>query len=456
MADFSHLDSYLQQNRQSHLDQLCELLRIPSLSADSAYAASLKKAADWLTSKFKSMGLETKQLGSEVAPLVYAETPPVPGAPVVLVYGHYDVQPPDPLELWETPPFEPAVRDGKLYARGATDDKGQMLTHVLSLEAYLKSGNKLRCQVKYIIEGQEESGSEVIEVALPGLREQLACDVIIISDNSQYAKGQPAITYGLRGLAYFELHVQGPKVDLHSGVFGGAVTNPAYALAQMLVGMKDAKGRIQLPGFYDSVKPIDPTEREEWKKLNFKDEDFAKQVGVPSVHGEEGYTSIERRWARPSFDIHGLTCGYQGEGAKTVLPSKASAKLSFRLVPDQTPAEVAKQLEAYVAANTPAGVTAKVVDLHGGPGVVVDPNSRFMKAAEKAVEEGFGKAPVLMREGGSIPIVAAMVKELKCDAILMGWGLDDDGAHSPNEKFTVEDFYRGIKSSSRLWEFLPG
>ncbi len=455
MADFTELDSYLQQNRQNHLDQLCQLLRIPSLSADSSYAAELQKAADWLVQRFEQMGLKTMQLGSGGPPLVYAETRPVNGGPIVLVYGHYDVQPPDPLDLWVSPPFEPTIRDGKLYARGATDDKGQMLTHVLALEAYLKTGNSLGCQVKFLIEGQEESGSEVLSEELPSIVDQLECDVIVISDSSQYAKGQPAITYGLRGIAYFELHVQGPSVDLHSGVFGGAVTNPAYALAQMLVGMKDKDGRIQLPGFYDPVMPLDETERMNWRKLNFNDESFAKQIGVPSVHGEVGYSTLERRWGRPSFDIHGLTSGYQGEGGKTVLPAKASAKISFRLVPNQNPEQVAEQLRAYVAANTPAGVTASVVDLHGGPGVVVDPNSAYMKAAFKAVEDGFGKSPVLIREGGSIPIVAAMVQELHCDAILLGWGLDDDGAHSPNEKFTLEDFYRGIKASSRLWKYIP-
>ncbi len=455
MTDFTSLDRYLQQNRQIQLDQLFELLRIPSISADKAYSNDLQAAADWMSAKFSAMGLTTRQLGSTSPPLVYAETPPVAGAPVVLVYGHYDVQPPDPLDLWNTAPFEPTVRDDKIYARGATDDKGQVMTHVFSLEAFLATQGALPLQVKFLIEGQEEeSGSEVLEADLKQIKDQLACDVIVISDSSQYSKGQPAITYGLRGIAYFELHVEGPSVDLHSGVFGGAVTNPAFALSQMLVAMKNSDGIIQLPNFYDKVKPLDEIERESWRSLNFSDDKFAKQIGVPSVHGEKGFSTLERRWGRPSFDIHGLTSGYQGEGGKTVLPAKASAKISFRLVPDQSPQEVGDQLRKFVSENTPAGVTARVVELHGGPGVVVDPKSRFMQAAAKAVEEGFGKTPVMIREGGSIPIVAAMVQELNCDAILLGWGLDDDGAHSPNEKFSVEDFYRGIKSSSRLWSYL--
>ncbi len=454
MTNFSELDRFLKNNRQNQLDELFELLRIPSLSADPSFGDSLQKAADFLSQKFESMGLKTQQLGTNGPPLVYAETPPVSDGPVVLVYGHYDVQPPDPLDLWQSPPFAPEVRGGKIYARGATDDKGQMMTHVLALEAVLNTSQKLPLQIKFLIEGQEESGSEVLEAELPKLGDQLACDVLVISDSSQYSKGQPAITYGLRGIAYFELHVQGPSADLHSGVFGGAVVNPAFALCNMITAMKNADGRIQLPGFYDSVVDLEPSERRAWQSLNFDEKSFASQIGVESTHGETGYSTLERRWGRPSFDVHGLTSGYQGEGGKTVLPAKASAKISFRLVPNQSPEKVAEQLREFVSQNTPAGVKAKIVDLHGGLGVVVDPNSKYMKAAMQAVEDGFGKTPVMIREGGSIPIVAQMVQLLKCDAILLGWGLDDDGAHSPNEKFALEDFYRGIKSSSRLWHYL--
>ncbi len=454
MADFDAIDRHLQDNRQSHLDQLFELLRIPSISADPTKKEAMSEAANWVAGRFRSIGLEVELIPGDGPPLVYASSPPVPGAPVVLVYGHYDVQPCDPLNLWKSPPFEPEVRSGNIYARGSTDDKGQMLTHVQSVAAWAATGQKLPLQVKFLIEGEEEKGSEVLEHALPKLHDKLACDVIVISDSSQYAAGQPAITYGLRGIAYFELRVHGPKADLHSGSFGGAVTNPALALAKILTEIKTPDGRIQLPGFYDSVKPLVESERAMWAGLGFSDEQFSKQLGVSALTGEVGYTTLERRWARPTFDVHGLLGGYQGEGGKTIIPAWAGAKISFRLVPDQDPKTAAKQLREFIASHTPPGVTVDVIDLHGGSGVVVDPNSRFMKGAMRAVEEGFGKAPVLIREGGSIPIVAQMVQALDCDVLLIGWGLDDDGAHSPNEKFCLDDYYRGISASSRLWQYL--
>jgi succinyl-diaminopimelate desuccinylase len=454
MADFTKLDQHLDNNRQSHLDQLFELLRIGSVSADPTKTAEMKAAADWMIAKFQSGGLKTERIEGDGPALVYAETPAVEGAPTVLVYGHYDVQPPDPLELWESPPFEPEIRDDKIYARGATDDKGQMLTHVLSTLAWINSQQTLPLQIKFLIEGEEEKGSEVLGDALPKLVDKLACDVIVISDSSQYAKGQPAITYGLRGIAYFELRVTGPSVDLHSGVFGGAVANPAIALAQILTGIMTPDGKIQLPGFYDEVVPLEESERSAWKALDFSEEKFTKQIGVSELTGEKGFSTLERRWARPSYDVHGLMGGYQGEGGKTVLPAKAAAKISFRLVPNQTPTKVAEQLQQFVDANTPKGVQVEIVDLHGGQGVVVDPNSPFMAAAQRAVTEGFGTKAVLIREGGSIPIVADMVQHLKSDVLLLGWGYDDDALHSPNEKFNLECFYGGIRASSRLWQYL--
>ena len=380
MADFSAIDRHLQENRQSHLDQLFDLLRIPSISADPTQASSMTKAADWVAERFSSIGLDVELIPGNGPSLVYASSPPVAGAPVVLVYGHYDVQPCDPLSLWTTPPFEPEVRSGNIYARGSTDDKGQMLTHVQSVAAWAATGQKLPVQVKFLIEGEEEKGSEVLEHALPSLHEKLACDVIVISDSSQYAAGQPAITYGLRGIAYFELRVHGPKADLHSGSFGGAVTNPALALARILTEIKSQDGRIQLPAFYDSVKPLEESERAMWAGLGFSDAQFAKQLGVSELTGEVGFTTLERRWARPTFDVHGLLGGYQDEGGKTIIPAWAGAKISFRLVPDQDPKAVGKQLRAFIAEHTPPGVTVEVIDLHGGSGVVVDPNSRFMKA----------------------------------------------------------------------------
>lgn len=412
------------------------------------------EAASWVAQALEKHGFKTELIPTEGPALVYAESPPVPGKPVALVYGHYDVQPPDPLDKWITPPFEPTERDGNLFARGATDDKGQVLTHVLGAAAWSSVSQPLPLQVKFLIEGEEEVGSEQLAAALPKLKDRLAADVIVISDSSQYGPGQPAITYGLRGIAYFEVRLHGPKQDLHSGSFGGAVNNPAVALAKLLSSIVDADGRIQLPGFYDAVKPLEESERAMWRKLNFSDADFARQIGVSGLVGEKGYSTLERRWARPTFDVHGLMGGYQGEGGKTIIPSWAAAKISFRLVPDQSPAEVAKQLKKFLDAHAPTGVRVELVELHGGPGVVVDPKSPYMAAAQEAVTEAFGKPPVLIREGGSIPIVAEMVQTTGADVLLLGWGLEDDGAHSPNEKFHIDDFYRGIRASSHLWQHL--
>ncbi|RMF43249.1 MAG: dipeptidase [Planctomycetota bacterium] len=456
MSDLNAIDRYLQQTQPSQLELLNRLLRIPSISADPAYSGSVREAADTLVEIFRELGLQAELIETDGPPLVYAETPAVPGRPVVLVYGHYDVQPPDPLELWETPPFEPTIRDGKIYARGATDDKGQMLTHVLSVSAWLATGQSLPVQIKFLIEGEEEVGSEQLEAYLqrPEAADKLACDVVVISDSTQYGPDQPAITYGLRGIAYFEIHCFGPNQDLHSGSFGGAVANPATQLCRLLSQMIDDSGRIQIPGFYDAVRPLEESERQNWARLEFDDAEFAAQIGVEELFGEAGYTTLERRWARPTFDIHGLWGGYAGEGGKTIITARAGAKFSFRLVPDQTPEQVAEQVRAFVDSHRPPGVRLELIDLHGGPGVVVDPNSPFIAAAQEAITAAFGKPAVLIREGGSIPIVASFVQRLGADVLLLGWGQDDDGAHSPNEKLNLEDFYRGTRASSRLWDTL--
>jgi acetylornithine deacetylase/succinyl-diaminopimelate desuccinylase-like protein len=457
MPDFSSIDRYLQNNRQTHLDLLFDLLRIASISADSSKKPELRMAANWVRTKLESAGMTSQLIegnSPDDPPLVLAESASVPGKPVVLVYGHYDVQPVDPLHLWHSGPFEPEVRNGNIYARGSTDDKGQMLTHVLSALAWKECGERLPLQVKFLIEGQEECGSQVLSDKLSEIRDRIACDVIVISDSSQYAQGQPAITYGLRGIAYYEVRVHGPNADLHSGSFGGAVTNPGLALARLLTEMKTPDGRIQLPGFYDSVVELAPSERNMWRSLNFSDAEFAKQLGVAALSGEAGYSTLERRWARPTFDVHGLFGGYQGEGGKTIIPAWVGAKISFRLVPNQEPAQVTKQLQQFIDEHTPPGVRVELIDLHGGRGVMANPDSPFMHAASQAVEEGFGNKPVMIREGGSIPIVASMVEATQADVLLLGWGQDDDGAHSPNEKFCLEDFYRGIRASSRLWQHI--
>ncbi|MEM1304943.1 MAG: M20/M25/M40 family metallo-hydrolase, partial [Planctomycetota bacterium] len=342
------LESLLADQRDASERRLMELLAIPSVSADSSCSGSVNQAADWVADRLKAVGrgggaLAVEKIATDGNPIIYAESPPVPGAPVALVYGHYDVQPPDPLDEWISPPFEPTVRDGNVYARGATDDKGQMLTHVESVAALLDprcsdTAGKLPLQVKFLIEGEEEVGSPSLEPFVTANRDRLACDVVVISDSSQFAPGVPAITYGLRGIAYYELRLQGPSQDLHSGTFGGGVTNPANVLVKMLAALVDDQGRVRVPGFYDDVVPLAAAEREEFAGLPFSEERFAEQLGVDGFTGEAGYTTLERRWARPSCDISGLWSGYRGEGAKTVLPAKAGAKFSFRLVPNQDPA----------------------------------------------------------------------------------------------------------------------
>ena len=448
------IDTYLETHRQAFESDLMELLRIASVSADSRRAGDVRRAAQWMLAQFKLLGLRTELIETAGHPLVYAESPPVPGAPVALVYGHYDVQPPEPLDEWISPPFEPTVRDGNLYARGATDDKGQVLTHVKSVEAWIKTVGKLPLQVKFLIEGEEEIGSVNLESYVADHREKLACHCVVISDTAQFARDVPAITYGLRGIAYYELRLRGPRQDLHSGIFGGGVTNPASTLVQMLAALKDDQGRIQVPGFYDDVVPLTNREREQFESLPFSESRFMEQLGVSGLSGEAGFSTLERRWARPTCDINGLTSGYQGEGAKTVLPARASAKFSFRLVPDQDPRKISAALQQFLAARVPPGIEMELIDHHGAPGVVVSLDSPYIRAAAVAIELGFGRPPVFVREGGSIPIVTTFARELGADVLLLGWGLNDDNAHSPNEKFSLVDYHRGIRSSAHLWQEL--
>ena len=452
----SHLEEYLEANRDRFEEDLCELLRIPSISTAAEYAPEVRRAGEWMHSQFLALGLDSEIIETAGHPIIYAESPPIEGAPTALVYGHYDVQPPDPLDEWKSPPFEPQRRDGNLYARGATDDKGQMLTHVKSVQAWVEGEEQLPLQVKFVIEGEEECGSENLHAFLkdPKSQERLAADVVVVSDTSQFGPGQPAITYGLKGIAYYELHVIGPQQDLHSGSFGGAVTNPANALARMLGALVDDFGRIQVPGFYDDVIPLTDRERNMFATLAFSEEAFCEQIGVSALSGEAGFSTLERRWARPTCDVNGIWGGYQGAGSKTVLPSRASAKFSFRLVPDQDPQKLTAALREMLEELCPPGVTMELVDMHGAPGVVVSLESPYMEAAAKAIEHGFGRSPVFIRTGGSIPIVTDFKEALNADPLLLGWGLDDDNTHSPNEKFCLADFHRGIKASAYLWREL--
>jgi succinyl-diaminopimelate desuccinylase len=448
------LEEYIERHASDFENDLCELLRIPSVSADSRHKADVARAAEWVAGQFRSLGLATEVCKTAGHPIVYAESLAAPGAPTALVYGHYDVQPPDPLGEWISPPFEPTRRDGNLHARGATDDKGQMLTHVKSTEAWIRSGGQLPVNLKFLIEGEEEVGSANLETYIAANRQRLACDVVVISDTCQFGPGKPAITYGLKGIAYFELRLTGPKQDLHSGTFGGAVTNPANTLARMLAALVNERGQVQVPGFYDDVVPLTAAERTQFAALDFDEEEFKKQIGVTAVTGEEGYTTLERRWARPTCDINGLWSGYQGEGSKTVLPARAGAKFSFRLVPRQDPSKIHRSLEQMLSRQLPPGIRMELIAFHGAPGVVVPLDSPYMKAAARAVEQGFGTAPVFIREGGSIPVVSTFRQLLGVDTLLLGWGLDDDNTHSPNEKFCLADFHRGIKASACLWREL--
>jgi succinyl-diaminopimelate desuccinylase len=448
------IDAYLETNRTAFENDLFELLKFASVSADPKYKQEIRGAAEQVLALLKKAGLEPELIETPGHPLVYAESPPVPDAPIALVYGHYDVQPPEPLDEWISPPFEPTVRDGNVYARGATDDKGQMLTHVKSVEAWMKAVGKLPLQVKFLIEGEEEVGSEHLEAFVAQERDRLACQCVVISDCCQFARGLPAITYGLRGIAYYELHLRGPKQDLHSGTFGGGVTNPANALASLLADLKDERDRVQVPGFYDDVVPLTDREREEYQSLPFNDAQFMEQLGVSGISGEAGYSTLERRWARPSCDINGLTSGYQGEGAKTVLPAQASAKFSFRLVPNQDPQKISAALREYLAERVPPGIEMDLREYHGAPGVLMSLESAYIGAAAKAIEAGFGRPPVFIREGGSIPIVTTFAQELGADVLLLGWGQNDDNTHSPNEKFSLADYHRGTRSSAYLWSEL--
>ncbi|WP_146391630.1 dipeptidase [Allorhodopirellula solitaria] len=449
--------AFLTENSDRFERELIEWLRIASISSDSSATENVHAAADWVKEKLASAGLRTESIATDGFPLIYAETPlpePIDGkkATVALVYGHYDVQPPEPLDLWDSPPFEPVIRDGKIYARGATDDKGQVLTHVLAVAEWFASGRSLPIQIKLLIEGEEEVGSENLEKDLPELADKLACDVVVVSDSSQYAVDRPAITCGLRGIATYELFVKGPSHDLHSGSFGGAVKNPAMALCQLLSSMMDEDGKIAVDGFYDDVLPMPEIEREAWKQLGSDDAEFARSVGAEALAGEPGYTTDERRWGRPSLDINGLTSGHQGEGVKTVLPAKASAKFSCRLVPGQQPQRITQVIEEHLARHLPSGVWIELRPDHGAAAMLADATSPYTIAAAEAVESAFGVAPVMIREGGSIPILARFQEVLQCDVLLLGWGQNDDAAHSPNEKFSLADFHRGIHASAALWQ----
>lgn len=454
MPDTFPIQSVVQQlddTRDARVAELQEFLRIPSVSAVSGHHDDCRAAANWVYDQLTACGFGTETIETDGLPIIYAEWNKAGGASTALVYGHYDVQPPDPLGEWTTPPFEPTIRDECLYARGATDDKGQMFTHIKSVAAWLKATGELPINVKFVIEGEEEVGSNNLETFLEAQKDRLACDIAVISDTAQYGDGIPAITYGLRGILAVEVTLNGPKQDLHSGVFGGAVTNPVNALAKMLGTLVDDDGRIQIPGFYDDVIPLTDEEREAFAALPFDEQKFCQSLGIDAVAGEAGYTTLERRWARPTCDINGLYGGYQGEGPKTIVPAKATAKITCRLVPGQDPHQLTQALEQFLREQCPPGVRFEFTDFHGAPAVLCDTSSPYMAAARQALEAGFGQAPVMIREGGSIPVVGSFKQILGVDTLLLGWGRNTDNLHGPNEHFHLEDFHHGTLASAHLW-----
>lgn len=447
---------YIDQNKERYIEELFELLRIPSISTDSEKKGEIKKAANFLLEQLKSLELDTVKLYETPGnPIVYAEHCPHEDKPTVLIYGHYDVQPSDPDELWDTPAFEPTVKDGLIYARGASDDKGQAYTHVKAIESFVKTGQEIPVNVKFILEGEEEIGSPNLVPFLEEHKDLLSCDMVLISDTAMFAEDQPSITYGLRGLAYMEVKVVGPNRDLHSGVYGGAVENPVNVLCEIIAKLKDEDGVIQIPGFYDKVIPLTEADREAFAQLPFDEEAYKKTLDIDAVHGEKGYTTLERASARPTLDVNGIWGGYTKEGAKTVLPSEAHAKISMRLVPDQHPKEIAQLFKKHFESLAPDTVKVEVTEHHGGHASVTDLDFYGLKAGAKAFEEIYDKEVLFSREGGSIPIVADFKRVLGVESILMGFGLTSNAIHSPNENFAIKDFYRGIKTSAKFFELLP-
>jgi acetylornithine deacetylase/succinyl-diaminopimelate desuccinylase-like protein len=430
--------------------ELFELLSIPSISADPAHKPDMQRAAQWLLAKLQGLGIRSEVVPTPGHGIVYGEHLEAEGAPTVLLYGHYDVQPVDPLDLWTTPPFEPTIREGKVFARGSSDDKGQVLCHLLAVQAFMEVTGELPVNLKIVIEGEEEVGSPNLTPFVESSRERLACDAVMVSDSAFFAKGVPSLVYGLRGLAYMEVLAHGPNRDLHSGSYGGGVTNPADALAGMIAALHDEDRRIAVPGFYDDVRELSSAERKEYAKLPYDERAYMADLGVDGLQGEAGYSTLERLSARPTLEVNGIWGGYTGEGAKTVLPSFAGAKISCRLVPDQDPDAIAERVEARLRELAPAGIRLEFIRHHGGRPYLAEPDSPFVEAGKGALEAAFGKRPLLTREGGSIPVVEAFGRLLGAPAVLMGLGLPDDNLHSPNEKLDLEQFHKGIEAAAQF------
>lgn len=448
---------YINVHRDRYVEELKQYLAIPSISALTQHAADVRRAAEWTADSLRAAGLEhVRLIDTPGNPVVYGDWLHASGKPTILYYGHYDVQPVDPVELWTSPPFEATVRDGEIYARGAADDKGQVLMHIKAVEAHVKQTGRLPCNIKFFIEGEEEVGSVHLDDFVRDHKQELGADVVVISDSAMFDRGVPSIAYGLRGLSYFQIDLRGTRSDLHSGTFGGSVANPAFVLAQMLAQMKDRSGRVKIPGFYDDVRDLSEDERAEWKKLPFNETRYRKDLGAPKLFGESGYSTLERVWARPTFEINGLLSGFTGEGAKTVLPATAMAKVSMRLVPNQDPDRIGDLFEAYVKKICPKTVELTITRMHGGRPWMAEFDNQYVRAAGRAIEQGFGKAPVFHREGGSIPVVATFQRELGVPSVLFGIGLPDENSHAPDEKLDLGNFHNGIIASAYLYAEVAG
>jgi acetylornithine deacetylase/succinyl-diaminopimelate desuccinylase-like protein len=441
--------------RDTYLEEFYSFLRFASVSTDPAFAEKVRACADWLVKKFNSIGLETQLIPTAGHPVVWAKNKHQPGRKTVLIYGHYDVQPPDPLELWESPPFEPVLKNGYVFARGATDNKGQILSHILGVQESLEQDRELPVNIHFVVEGEEVVGSNNLPKFLEQNKAALKCDVAVVSDTGMVARGVPTLSYGLRGVTALEMKISGPKMDLHSGVFGGAVANPITALAQLLATLHDRDGHVTIAGFYDRVKPLEDWEREAWRKLPVDgDKLIREETGVPELFGEAGYNSVERIWARPTAEINGIGGGYQGQGTKTVIASHAFAKLTFRLVPEQRGEEILELAKTHLEKNLPKGVTMEVSMGHSGPWYLTDPHSAMGEAAQRALRKAFNRDAALIREGGSIPIVSEFREILGVETLLMGLALPDCRAHSPNENFPLENFEGGIRLNKAILQEL--
>jgi acetylornithine deacetylase/succinyl-diaminopimelate desuccinylase-like protein len=443
--------------RENYLEDFYSFLRFPSVSTDEKFAGKVRDCAEWLSKKLEVVGLESKLVPTAGHPVVWARNKHRSNRPTVLVYGHYDVQPPDPLELWDSPPFEPVLKNGYVFARGATDNKGQILSHIIGIQETLQKDGDLPVNVDLVIEGEEEVGSQNLGKFLNDNRDALKCEVVLVSDTGMIAPRTPTLSYGLRGVAALEVKVTGAKMDLHSGIFGGAVANPAAALARLLATLHDSNGHIAVPGFYDDVAPLQQWERDAWKKLPLDpDSEMLEETGAPALFGEAGFSTLERIWARPTAEINGMGSGYQGPGTKTVLPSHAMAKLTFRLVPNQNGDAIIDLVKKHFQKNVPPGVTLEMTSGHSGPWYLTDPHSKFGQAAQRALKKAFNKDTALIREGGSIPIVSDFRKILGVESLLIGLALQDCRAHSPNENFPLENLEAGIRMNQAVLRELAG